>query len=104
MSKELVLKWSIPDTTDESLEKEIVNLTKEGVVLRLFKEGKISSGYGAELLGLALSDFMEFLKRKKTPFTFYSKEDWEQDKKAVEKMMKAKGKGKGNLDIPHFFP
>ncbi len=94
MSKELILKWAIPDTTDKRLEREIVNLTKEEVVLRLFKEGKISLGYGAELLENSLSDFIEFLKRKKVPFTSYTNEDWERDKRAVKEMMKIKNKGK----------
>ena len=88
MSRELVLKWPIPETVDRELEKEIVHLTKEEVVLRLFKEGKISSEYGAELLGVSLADFLEFIKERGIPFTHYTKEDWEQDKKAVEEMKK----------------
>ena len=90
MSRELVLKWVIPETTDEGLEKEIVTSTKEEVVLRLFKKGRISSGYAAELLEVGLSDFMELLKRKNVPLTSYTSEDWEQDKKAVKEMMKAR--------------
>ena len=82
MSRELVLKWPIPETVDIELEKEIVNLTKEEVVLRLFKEGKILSGYGAELLGESLADFLELIKERGIPFAHYTKEDWEQDKKA----------------------
>ena len=74
-------------------EKEIVNLTKEEVVFRLFKEGKISSGYGAELLGVGLADFLELIKERRIPLTHYTKEDWEQDKKAVDEMKKfAKGR------------
>lgn len=94
MGRELVLKWPIPETVNQELEKEIVSLTKEGVVIRLFKEGKISSGYGAELLGLSLADFQDFLKAKGISFTQYTEEDWEQNKKAVAKMMKATGKKK----------
>jgi len=92
MSRELVLKWPIPETVDRELEKEIVNLTKEEVVLRLFKEGKISSEYGAELLGESLADFLELIKERGIPFAHYTKEDWEQDKKTVEEMKKF-GKG-----------
>ena len=92
MSRELVLKWPIPETVDIELEKEIVNLTKEEVVLRLFKEGKISSEYGAELLGESLADFLELIQERGIPFAHYTKEDWEQDKKAVEEMKKF-GKG-----------
>lgn len=88
MGRELVLTWPIPETVDKELEKEIVSLTKEEVVLRLFRERKISSGYSAELLGLSLADFLNFLKEKGIPFTHYTEEDWKQDKKAVKEMMK----------------
>lgn len=93
MGRELVLKWPIPETVDEKLEKEIVNLSKEEVVLTLFKKGKISSGYGAELLGLSMADFMDLLKEKGIPFTSYTEKEWRQDKKAVEEMMKSKKRG-----------
>lgn len=88
MGKELVLKWPIPEIVDKELENEIVKLTKEEVVLGLFKKGKISLGYGAKLLGISLADFMGFLKEKKIPFTHYTEEDWSQDKKAVKEMIK----------------
>ncbi|OGW13821.1 MAG: hypothetical protein A2035_07945 [Nitrospirae bacterium GWA2_42_11] len=88
MSRELVLKWPIPETVDKELEKEIVSLTKEEVVLKLFKDGKISLGYGAKLLGVSLADFMEVLKERSIPFTHYTKEDWKQDKKAADELMK----------------
>jgi len=88
MRRELVLKWPIPETVDKELEKEIVDLTKEEVVLRLFKEGKISSGYGAKLLGMSLADFQDFLKEKEIPFTHYTEEDWKQDKKAIKEIMR----------------
>ena len=94
MSRELVLKWPIPKTVDKKLEKKIIDLTKEEVVLRLFKEEKISSGYGAKLLGISLADFLTLLKEKGIPFTQYTQEDWEKDKKAVDEMRKAKRKGK----------
>jgi len=94
MSRELILKWPIPETVDRELEKEIVHLTKEEVALRLFKEGKISSGYGAELLGVSLANFLELIQERGIPLTHYTKEDWEQDKKAVEKMKKLGKEGK----------
>jgi predicted HTH domain antitoxin len=58
---------------------------KEERVLKLFKEGKISSGYGAKLLGLNLADFMDLLKEKGIPFTQYTKEDWDKIKKQLRK-------------------
>lgn len=94
MSRELVLKWPIPNSVDKKLEREIVNLTKEEVVLRLFNEGKISSGYGAELLGMGLAEFLGLLKERDIPFTQYTREDWKLDKEAVDEMMKS-GKKRG---------
>ncbi len=93
MGRELVLKWPIPETVDKELEKKIVNLTKEEVVLRLFREEKISSGYGAKLLGLSLAGFQDFLKERGVPFTRYTEEDRKQDEKAVKEMMR-RDKGK----------
>lgn len=58
------------------------------MVLRLFKEEKISSEYGAELLGMSLAEFIELIKEKGIPFTHYTHEDWDRDKKAVDEMMK----------------
>lgn len=94
MSRELVLKWPIPETVNKKLEKEIVDLTKEEVVLKLFKDGKISSGCGAQLLGLSLADFMNLLRGKGIPFTHYTTKDWEEDKKAAAKMLKSEAKRK----------
>jgi predicted HTH domain antitoxin len=95
MGRELVLRWLIPDTVDKELENEIVNQTKEEVVLRLFKEGKISSGYGAELLKICLADFMDLLEQRGIPFTTYTEKHWEQDKKAAEEMRKQLTEKKG---------
>ena len=94
MSRELVLKWPIPETVDKELEKEIVHLTKEEVVLRLFKEEKISSEYGAELLEMSLAEFIELIKEKGIPLTHYTREEWDRDKKAVDEMMKSGKKDK----------
>jgi len=60
-------------------------------VLKLLKEGKISSGRGAQLLGLCLADFMDLLEGEGIPFTRYTQEDWEDDKKAVKSMMRSRG-------------
>lgn len=90
MSKQIILKFPVELPKKIMLDNEILNKGKEAIVLELFKKGKISSGYAADLLSLCLADFMELLKRKNIPFTSYTSEDWEQDKKAVKKMMKAK--------------
>ena len=95
MSRELVLRWLIPETVDEELEREIVNLTKEEVVLNLFKEKKISSGYGAELLGITKRDFWEFLHKKGILFFDYSKEELENELEALTESEKEIKERKG---------
>ena len=94
MSRQLVIKWPIPATVNKKLEKEIVNLTKEEVVLKLFKKKKISSGTSASLLGLSLAEFMEVLKKNGIPFANYTEKDWREDKKAVREMAKLARKKK----------
>ena len=88
MGRELVLRWLIPETVDEKLEREIVNLTKEEVVLRLFKEKKISSGYGAELLGITKRDFWELLHKRRIPLFDYPKEELEKELEALAELKK----------------
>ncbi|MBF0606757.1 MAG: UPF0175 family protein [Magnetococcales bacterium] len=88
MGRELVLKWVVPDTVDKQLEDEIVRSAKEEVVVRLFKESEISSGYAAKLLGLAKRDFMELLNKKGVPFFYYSDEAWEKELRTVEELKK----------------
>lgn len=97
MGRELVFRWPIPDTVDKELEEEIVHLTKEEVVLRLFKEGKISSGFGAELLGIAKRDFLAFLHKKGIPFFNYSKEELDKELEAVAELKKETGRRGGRV-------
>lgn len=88
MSRELVLRWLIPEAIDEELEREIVNLTKEEVVLNLFKEKKISSGYGAELLAMPKKDFWALLHKKGIPLFDYPKEELEKELEALTELEK----------------
>ena len=67
---------------EEVISREISKLT----VFELFREGKISSGKGAELLGISRFTFMEFLAEKNIPFFDYSKEELQQEFRAAEEI------------------
>jgi predicted HTH domain antitoxin len=60
----------------------------EQTVLRLFEKGEISSGYGAELLGLSRWEFIELLGKRGIPFLSYDDEDWKTELQSVEQMNK----------------
>ncbi|MBF0338874.1 MAG: UPF0175 family protein [Nitrospirae bacterium] len=86
MGRELVLRWFIPDTVDKQLEDEIVSSAKEEVAVKLFRESKISSGYGAKLLGLTRRDFIGLLNKRGEAFFDYSIEDWQKELSTVEEL------------------
>jgi len=67
---------------EKVISREVSKLT----VFELFREGKISSGKGAELLGISRFTFMELLAEKNIPFFDYSKEELQQEFKAVEEI------------------
>jgi predicted HTH domain antitoxin len=61
---------------------------KEQAVLRLFEQGAISSGYGAELLGMTRYDFMLLLGKRGIPYFNYTEEEWQEELKNVERERK----------------
>ena len=62
-------------------------LLQEQVVLRLFEEGEISSGYAANLLGMSRYNFIEFLAKRGIPLISYgSEEDIEQELQTVKEI------------------
>lgn len=54
----------------------------EQAIVELYKEGDISSGTGAELLGMPLYDFIQFLGRHKVSVFNQTAEELEQDLQA----------------------
>jgi predicted HTH domain antitoxin len=55
-----------------TLLKEFIEDGLQERVLRLYEKGKISSGRGAEILGVSLREFLELLDRKCIPFNWDS--------------------------------
>lgn len=55
-----------------TLLKEFIEDGLQERVLELYKKGKISSGKGAEILGIPLREFLELLERKGISFNWDS--------------------------------
>lgn len=74
----LQLDWEIPDQVmDESLVRDLTDALKLEAAVRLFSEGRISSGYAAHLLGIPRQAFADILHERKIPLYTYAKGELE---------------------------
>jgi len=71
---------AVLDVSKEQLSREALKL----MVFELFREGRISAGKAAALLGISRLTFMELLAERNVPFFNYSEEDLEEELKAIE--------------------
>lgn len=55
-------------------------------MIRLFEQGRISSGYAASLLGMTRRDFLELLQKRGVPFVRYTEEDLEKDLQTIQEV------------------
>lgn len=58
-------------------------ISKEQVVLRLYRESQISTGRGARLLGMSIYDFIQFLSRHQVSIFNYEEGELEADANAA---------------------
>jgi len=63
---------------------------RELIVVELFREGRVSSGKGARILGMSKRAFIELLGRRGVPCFTESPEELEADVKVAESLLKAK--------------
>lgn len=56
---------------------------KEQTILRLYREGKISTGAGARLLGMNLRDFIQLLSERKISIFNLSEDELKQEMMAA---------------------
>ena len=56
---------------------------KEQTVLRLYQEGKISTGRGAKMMGLSIYDFIQFLGKHQVSIFRYEEGELEADLEAA---------------------
>lgn len=59
-------------------------LLKEAAVLELYREGRISSGKAAEVLGMERFEFIRYAGMKGIPFLRISPDDLEEEVKLIE--------------------
>jgi predicted HTH domain antitoxin len=88
MSRKLRFEWDVPETLfdDGFPEETFLEQVKQDAVVRLFIQGRISSGYAASLLGLRRRDFFEFLQRQGLPFVQYTAADWEEEHQSLREV------------------
>ena len=60
-------------------EEELANKIKELAVIELFREGKISSGKAADILGMQRFEFIRYISRQGIPYFDMDKEELERD-------------------------
>ena len=84
-------EWDVPETLfDEGFPEEaFVQQIKQDAVVRLFAQGRISSGYAAALLGWKRRDFLEFLQRQGLPLAQYTEADCDDVADAMRKVARA---------------
>lgn len=65
--------------------QDSADLIKEAAVLELYREGKISSGKAAEILGMERFEFIRYAGMKGIPFIRITPEELEEEVKTMEK-------------------
>jgi predicted HTH domain antitoxin len=68
--------------TDADIRREAPTL----LILKKFRDGAISTGKAAELLGLSRFQFMDLLAKEQIPLINYSKEELEQEMKTIREL------------------
>jgi predicted HTH domain antitoxin len=86
----LKFEWDLPAAAlDPSFEAELVRAVKQETALRLFADGRISSGFGAELLGISRLAFIDLLRERRIPLFSYGEGELEQEAAAVDRLFRA---------------
>lgn len=77
MSRKLHFEWEMPDEVfDECFpETAFLQQLKEGAIIKLFRAGRLASGYAASLLGVTRRDFLDLLKQQGIPLVEYTEAD-----------------------------
>jgi predicted HTH domain antitoxin len=66
----LEIELDVPENAvDKALQAELTKEAKETAVLRLFANGKISSGRSARMLDIGRIQFLDLLRQRDIPFT-----------------------------------
>jgi predicted HTH domain antitoxin len=96
VARKLHFEWDLPEEVfdDRFREEELLARVKEDAVVRLFQEGRLSTAYGAALLGLTRRQFFELLDRHKVPYLALPEEEFAREAEAAGKLARER-KGSG---------
>jgi predicted HTH domain antitoxin len=76
MPATLHFDWDLPEgALREPFAQDLVDTIKREATLRLFAEGKISSGYAAKMLGMPRQEFLDLAGERHIPLTAYGPGD-----------------------------
>lgn len=79
------IKIELPEEITQLFEeKELESSLKRWAVLELVKEGKLSSGKGAEILGMTRWEFMELMSSYDIPMANFTREELRRQVKEKE--------------------
>lgn len=91
---DLTVSLSLPrdllGTLDVS-ESQLAGRILELLALELFRQGRISTGKGAELLGISKADFIHLLDRHQIPYFTTTSAELEMEVATVETLLKRLG-------------
>lgn len=93
MGKKLRFEWDLPATVfdDQFREDQFLARVKEDAVVRLFQEGRLSTAYGASLLGLTRREFFQLLDRRNVPYFALSEEEFAREAEAAGILAREQG-------------
>jgi predicted HTH domain antitoxin len=83
LPRDLLGALDIPQTQLEARMRELI-------ALELFREGRISSGKGAEILGVSKLEFIQRLSKYNIPYFTESAEELATDVKNLEQLLDAR--------------
>jgi len=84
----MAVSFSLPEAMEQALRKELGDLdqvAKESLAVELYRQGQISIGALARLLGMGVIEADAWLARHGVPLN-YSSEDLERDHKALDRL------------------
>jgi predicted HTH domain antitoxin len=64
-------------------DEDLRHATREALVMKLFRTGKVSSGRACELLGLDHDGFLRLANALDVPVYLTTEEDWEREKATI---------------------
>jgi predicted HTH domain antitoxin len=85
MAVRLHLDWELPDgALEEPFRTDLVDAIRREATLRLFADGRISSGYGAQMIGISRWQFIDLLRERGIPLFSYEEGDLDRELAAFD--------------------